>query len=155
MPVMLLIYGSSFKALKKSMTFLISIYLQKELICSYAFCTDFLEIHDYYENTKSSPQVFLPFSIKRYSYRSRLGSETWIKLNWIESVYFMLNQKYSKLEPVKSDSLFSTFLKKMYLLSIRGLRLSEAAHFRCSYKKVFWNYAANLQENTHAQMWFQ
>ena len=46
MPVMLLIYGSSFKALKKSKTFLISIYLQKELISSHAFYTDILEIHD-------------------------------------------------------------------------------------------------------------
>ena len=22
-------------------------------------------------------------------------------------------------------------------------------------KKVFWKYAANLQENTHAEVWFQ
>ena len=27
---------------------------------------------------------------------------------------------------------------------------SEAAFQRCSYKKMFWKYAANLQENTHA-----
>ena len=32
---------------------------------------------------------------------------------------------------------------------------AEAAFERCSYKKVFWNYAENLQENTHAKMWFQ
>ena len=32
---------------------------------------------------------------------------------------------------------------------------SEAALQSCSYKKVFWKYAANLQENTHAEVWFQ
>ena len=28
----------------------------------------------------------------------------------------------------------------------------EAALERCSYKKVFWKYAANLQENTYAEV---
>ena len=32
---------------------------------------------------------------------------------------------------------------------------SEAATQRCSLEKVFWKYAANLQENTHAEGWFQ
>ena len=32
---------------------------------------------------------------------------------------------------------------------------SEAALERCSYKKVFWRYASNLQKNTHAEVWFQ
>ena len=31
----------------------------------------------------------------------------------------------------------------------------EAATQRCSKKKVFWKYAANLQESTHADVWFQ
>ena len=26
---------------------------------------------------------------------------------------------------------------------------------RCSYEKVFWKYAADLQENNHAEVWFQ
>ena len=26
---------------------------------------------------------------------------------------------------------------------------------RCSEEKVFWKYAAHLQENTHAEVWFQ
>ena len=26
---------------------------------------------------------------------------------------------------------------------------------RCSYKTLFWKYAANLQENAHAEVWFQ
>ena len=30
-----------------------------------------------------------------------------------------------------------------------------AAVQRCSYKKVFWRYAANLQEKTHAEVWFE
>ena len=32
---------------------------------------------------------------------------------------------------------------------------TEAAIQRCSEEKVFWKYAANLQENTHAKVWFQ
>ena len=31
---------------------------------------------------------------------------------------------------------------------------SEAALRRCSYKKVFWKYLENLQENTHVEVWF-
>ena len=31
----------------------------------------------------------------------------------------------------------------------------EAATQRCSKEKVFWKFAANLQENTHAEVWFQ
>ena len=29
---------------------------------------------------------------------------------------------------------------------------TEVALHRCSYKKLFWKYAANLQENTHAKV---
>ena len=29
---------------------------------------------------------------------------------------------------------------------------SEAALRKCSYKKVFWKYTANLRENTHAEV---
>ena len=32
---------------------------------------------------------------------------------------------------------------------------AEAVLRRCSSEKVFWKYAANLQENTHAEEWFQ
>ena len=31
----------------------------------------------------------------------------------------------------------------------------EAPTQRCSMKKVFWKHLANLQENTHAEVWFQ
>ena len=34
-------------------------------------------------------------------------------------------------------------------------KYSEAAFRRWSYKKVFWKYEANLQENKDAEMWFQ
>ena len=34
-------------------------------------------------------------------------------------------------------------------------RDSEAATQRCSEEKVFWKYSANLQKNTHAEVWFQ
>ena len=39
--------------------------------------------------------------------------------------------------------------------SFNLMKLSKAALKRCSYKKVFWKYTANLQENTHAEVWFQ
>ena len=32
---------------------------------------------------------------------------------------------------------------------------TEAALQRCSHEKAFWKYAANLLENTHAEMRFQ
>ena len=32
---------------------------------------------------------------------------------------------------------------------------TETAIQRCSWEKVFWKYAANLQENTHAEVRFQ
>ena len=35
---------------------------------------------------------------------------------------------------------------------ITQLRISEAATQRCSEDKVFWNYASNVQENTHAKV---
>ena len=35
------------------------------------------------------------------------------------------------------------------------MELSEAIVQRCSREKVFWNDAANLQEKTHAEVWFQ
>ena len=30
----------------------------------------------------------------------------------------------------------------------------EAVFQRCTYENVFWKYAANLQDNTHAEVWF-
>ena len=32
---------------------------------------------------------------------------------------------------------------------------SEATTQKCSYEKMLWKYAANLQENTHAEVRFQ
>ena len=43
-----------------------------------------------------------------------------------------------------------------YLWRIKfTLKCSEAALQRCSYKKVFWKYAANLKENTDAKRQLQ
>ena len=35
------------------------------------------------------------------------------------------------------------------------VEIREAVIQRCSVKKLFWKYAANLQENTHAKVRFQ
>ena len=40
-------------------------------------------------------------------------------------------------------------------LRMWNIEIIEAALQRCSYEKVFWKYAANLQENTHVEMQFQ
>ena len=37
-------------------------------------------------------------------------------------------------------------------LKTKKLENTEAVVQRCSYEKVFWKYAANLQENTHAEV---
>ena len=37
---------------------------------------------------------------------------------------------------------------------IENFPFTEAAVQRCSYEKVFWKYTANLQDNTHAKVWF-
>ena len=49
---------------------------------------------------------------------------------------------YKVKTPVESDSdlIFLLFL------------ITGAAILRCFYKKVFWKYAANLQEKTHAKV---
>ena len=44
---------------------------------------------------------------------------------------------------------------KTHLCNIVGHKNSEAAHHRCCYIRVFLKYAANLQENTHTDVWFQ
>ena len=41
-------------------------------------------------------------------------------------------------------------LQNLVVLHIK----TEAAIQRCSLKKMFWKYVANLQENTHAEVWF-
>ena len=38
---------------------------------------------------------------------------------------------------------------------ISSAQVSEAATQKCSLEKVSWNYAANLQENTHVEVRFQ
>ena len=35
------------------------------------------------------------------------------------------------------------------------MQTSEAVLQTCFFKKVFWKYAGNLQENTQAEVWFQ
>ena len=46
------------------------------------------------------------------------------------------------------------FMKTLFSLALSKYPISEAATQRCSYKKVFWKYAANLQENTNVIVWF-
>ena len=41
------------------------------------------------------------------------------------------------------------------IFPMEHLRVNEAAFHRYSYKKVFQNYATNLQENKYVEVWFQ
>ena len=49
----------------------------------------------------------------------------------------------------------------MYLFMIKYVSTkslfitAEAVLHRYSYKNLFWNEVANLQDNTHAEVWFQ
>ena len=43
----------------------------------------------------------------------------------------------------------------MFHISLSYQVLPEVALQRCSYKKLFWKYAADLQQNTHTEEWFQ
>ena len=38
---------------------------------------------------------------------------------------------------------------------IGSLSKTETTAQRCSWETVFWKYAADLQENAHAEVWFQ
>ena len=45
---------------------------------------------------------------------------------------------------------------KLFLFDITVIfEAPEAATQKCSLEKKFWKYAANLQENTYAEVWFQ
>ena len=46
-------------------------------------------------------------------------------------------------------------MKLHFKNSAEEKKWSEAALQRCSYEKVFWKHAENLQENTLAEVWFQ
>ena len=70
--------------------------------------------------------------------------------NWIH--FFMTFQHLSHALTLRMlSSLYINCLEE----GCTHLPETEAFIQRCSYKKVFWNYAANLQENTHAEVWFQ
>ena len=63
-----------------------------------------------------------------------------------------------KSYPGKGKNFFENFFLKNPWLEFLGFLYfteAEAAVQRCYYGKVFWKYAANEQENTHAEVQFQ
>ena len=48
------------------------------------------------------------------------------------------------------ENIPTTFIDGIY----QNFDIAEAALQRCSWKKVFWKYTANLQGNTYAEVWF-
>ena len=68
-------------------------------------------------------------------------------------------QKKRQTEPV---IMLSTFVAAYYAAhhkddrkSVTAIADTEVAAQSCSQWKVFWKYAANLQENTYVKVWFQ
>ena len=54
------------------------------------------------------------------------------------------------------NGIFQEFLiVATHVDNLHWFDLIEAAVQRYFYEKVFWKYAANLQESTHAKVWFQ
>ena len=51
-----------------------------------------------------------------------------------------------------NKSLMENFI--FYAVLRKMLDNKEVALQRCSWEKIFWKYAANLQENTHAEVRF-
>ena len=48
----------------------------------------------------------------------------------------------------------SLLFDKIYSVNTKHIRLlKEASLQRCSQEKVYWKYTANLQENTHGEVW--
>ena len=60
-------------------------------------------------------------------------------------VHDFMNKPY----PLCTELLFKAALKATRI----EYKIGAALH-RCSYKKVFWKYGANLQEYVHAEKWF-
>ena len=62
-------------------------------------------------------------------------------------------KKGLKQEIYMKQHIFSIKLElQMILLSIGDLPDTDACSHRCSCKKVFFKYTANLKENTHAEL---
>ena len=57
---------------------------------------------------------------------------------------------------INKRKIFSVFFcfKAVQSLDICRGMFTEATLKRCSYKSVSWKYAANLEENNHAEVWF-
>ena len=75
-----------------------------------------------------------------------LGVFIFIKMAGLRSVFRTLSNIYDGVSCENSLAV-NYFRKKLYL--------TEVALQRCSQEKMFRKNAANLQENTHAEVWFQ
>ena len=87
---------------------------------------------------------------------SRNAKKTHIDQSILHS--FLLCLKINVSQTFRSSSCKNVFCKcacQWYNL-LRWMLFIQKQPFReCSHKKVFWRYAANLQENTHAEVWFE
>ena len=141
-----------------------SFELQKQTLLSFFVSTKFLYLCTYCIFTILLIFIFCLFV---HQYLS-----TWNKgIHFIETV---IDRVFQSSYSSWATSVFYRFLEAHYqglkrfqkccdvsIIDFKELNTSwvgshsEAALQRCSYKKVFRKYAVNVQENTHANVWFQ
>ena len=68
---------------------------------------------------------------------------------------FKWNNFYWEVREISIESEFTNLKRTCATKSRKSIYFTEATIQRCSYKKVFWKYAANLQKNTHAEVWLR
>ena len=120
-------------------------------------------------NTYSKKDCLIFFSIKAESVFPRIrfsenpfsgilyAIKVWTVAILIPFFFIRFAAKFSSV--FLSTSFFTTTLSMKHLFCSWDpfiiTFLTEAAIQRCSWENVFWKHAANLQENTHVEVWFQ
>ena len=85
----------------------------------------------------------------------QIEPEVWVYIMSKLARYSLSQNDFNELfleEKLSHSNFGKTF---SYMRCYSRFSQSEAAVQRYSEKKVFWKYAANLQENTHAEVRFQ
>ena len=108
-----------------------------------------------FQNSVCSCNNNAEYSIHFMAEKKKFSIEDFFsKCDQIRSFQVLLNKLHSIDSNVYAQKL--VLLQRAYLVNrILKSHLTEAAVQRCFYEKIFRKYAANLQENTHAEVWFQ
>ena len=77
---------------------------------------------------------------------------------WVRRIYSSWSRRLQDVLKTSSEDKDERRLQDVFIKTNVCWEIwlkSEAALQRCSYKNVFWKYTSNLQENIHAEVWFQ